>query len=166
VAQVAFVRRRSAIRRDDNLHYPKGAGHHARFTADTFFSIHQHAVILLANRAIGAAARAGRAFTVATRYRVTLALVFNNGNARQKALWSQDMLFSIMRHHAGHFATFASNAFATIAHNKVVHTSIRLIGNNPSFSMIVYYPTSRPLNNGHLPRNRLFSPESGLDQKF
>ncbi len=91
---------------------------------------------------LGATTHAGRAFTVTTGYRVTLFLVFNNGNTRQKALWGQDMLFAIMRHHAGHFAAPASDAFATIAHNKVVHTSFRLIANNPSFSMTVYYLTS------------------------
>jgi hypothetical protein len=103
------------------LHDPKRAGHHAGFTADTFFLAHLYAAVNLAYRTVRTAAGAGRAFTMVTRYGVTFFLAFDDDNSWQKAACGQDVLLIVMRHDAGHFAGLASDAFVTIAQNKVVH---------------------------------------------
>jgi hypothetical protein len=103
------------------LHYPKRAGHHAGFTADTLFLAHLYATVNLAYRAVRTAAGAGRAFTMVTRYGVTFLLAFDEHNPRQKTPFGQDVLLIVMRHDAGHFAGPASDTFVTIAQNKVVH---------------------------------------------
>lgn len=102
-------------RRQDDLHHAKRAGNHTGFTADAFFLIHLDAAVKLADGVIWTTAGARRAFTVVTGYCVTLLLIFDNRNARQKTLRGQYMLLIVMRHDAGNFTSLASDALMTIA---------------------------------------------------
>ena len=74
-------------------------------------------------------------------YRIAPSLMFNNRDPWLKLLGGQNMLFIIVGHHTGHFASMTPDTLLSIGKNKTVHSYpfARLLQTGGLFFMGVCY---------------------------
>jgi hypothetical protein len=83
--------------------------------------IHLYAVIAFTDGAVRAALRAGRVFAVMAGDGASLLAGSQDRNTGMKMALAQDVLLTVVRHHAGHFAGATPNALLAVSHNKTIH---------------------------------------------
>ena len=55
---------------------------------------------------------------------------------------AQDVLFTVVRHHAGDFAGTTSNTVLAVGHNKTIHNNTCFWFNNLIFSIVIVFTHS------------------------
>ncbi len=118
------------LRCDDNVQSAKRAGHHAGFATNAFLLIHLYAVAVLPDGPVRAALRAGGIFAVMAGDGAFSQARFKDRNAGMEMVLAQNMLFIVVRHHAGDFAGTTSDTLLAVGHNKTIHNDTCFWFNN------------------------------------